>query len=128
MIIDGKNVLILHLKKKWWNMIKSGEKTEEYRRATIYWTKRLTEIIPVNMFVSDGDGNVVFRDKNYCTLYKQFDDVWLLKGFPKLTESDKIIKWEKPIITFREGFPEWGAPENESVFVIMEKERWEKQR
>lgn len=128
MIIDGKNVLILHLKEKWWNMIKSGEKTEEYCRATIYWTKRLIEIVPVNMFFSDRDGNVVLRDKNYYQFYKHFDEAWLLKGYPKLTESDKIIKWVSPMIVFRQGFPEWGAPENESVFVIKEMERWNEQR
>ena len=109
-------------------MIKSGEKPEEYRRATIFWTKRLMEIVPITMEVGDGNGGVFFRGKKYYQLYKHFDEVWLLCGYPKLTESDKIIKWVSPMIEFREGFPEWGAPENESVFVIMEKERWKKQR
>ena len=34
-------VLILHVKKEFFDMIKSGEKTEEYRRLTPYWGKRL---------------------------------------------------------------------------------------
>lgn len=33
--------LTLSLKKKWFDMIASGEKTEEYREITLYWQKRL---------------------------------------------------------------------------------------
>ena len=37
------NVKILHLvlKKKWYEMQESGEKTEEYRELTEYWRERL---------------------------------------------------------------------------------------
>lgn len=40
------NVKILHLvlKKKWYEMQESGEKTEEYRELSPYWRKRLTEL------------------------------------------------------------------------------------
>lgn len=34
------NVLHLTLKKKWFDMIASGEKTEEYREIKIYWLNR----------------------------------------------------------------------------------------
>jgi len=34
-------ILHLTLKKKWFDMILSGEKTEEYREIKPYWTKRL---------------------------------------------------------------------------------------
>lgn len=33
--------LILPVKKKWFNLIKSGQKTEEYRLVNDYWKKRL---------------------------------------------------------------------------------------
>ena len=33
-------MLILPIKKKWFDMIKSGEKKEEYREIKPYWTKR----------------------------------------------------------------------------------------
>jgi hypothetical protein len=33
--------LKLTIKKKWFNMIESGEKTEEYREITQYWINRL---------------------------------------------------------------------------------------
>lgn len=34
-------MLILPIKKKWFDMIKSGEKKEEYREIKTYWTSRL---------------------------------------------------------------------------------------
>ena len=34
-------MLILPIKKKWFDMIKLGEKKEEYREIKPYWTKRL---------------------------------------------------------------------------------------
>lgn len=118
MKIDGKNVLILHVKKKWWDMEKSDEKPEEYRRITSYWTKRLVEIVPYVIEVEYKKGNIMFQTTGKKFAYKKFDEVWLLCGYPKLTEADKIIKWKNPTIDIREGLPEWGAPENESVFVI----------
>lgn len=36
-----KKILHLPLKAKWYNMIESGEKTEEYREIKDYWLKRL---------------------------------------------------------------------------------------
>lgn len=118
MKIDGKEVLILHLKTKWWQMIKSGEKPEEYRRMTFYWIKRLVDIVPYIVEYISQKGSVIFQDTGKAPIFKKFDEVWLLCGYPKLTETDKIIKWKNPTIDIREGFPEWGAPENESVFVI----------
>jgi hypothetical protein len=34
-------VLVLSVKKKWFDLIKSGEKKEEYRKLNEYWKKRL---------------------------------------------------------------------------------------
>jgi len=34
-------ILHLTLKKKWFDMIASGEKKEEYREIKVYWAKRL---------------------------------------------------------------------------------------
>ena len=38
-------VLHLTLKKKWYDMIASGEKTEEYREIKPYWTTRLKDFL-----------------------------------------------------------------------------------
>lgn len=39
---EQHNVLRLNLKAKWYEMIESGEKKEEYREIKEYWTKRLS--------------------------------------------------------------------------------------
>ena len=38
---SDKRVLHLNLKGKWFDLIASGEKTEELRRATVRWKRRL---------------------------------------------------------------------------------------
>lgn len=38
---EGMRLLHLPLKAKWYDMIESGKKTEEYRAITEYWKKRL---------------------------------------------------------------------------------------
>lgn len=39
----GAEMLTLPIKKKWWDMIASGEKQEEYRDITPYWSKRFQQ-------------------------------------------------------------------------------------
>ena len=43
--IDEKVNKTLHfvLKRKWWDMIESGDKKEEYRTQSDYWIKRLVD-------------------------------------------------------------------------------------
>lgn len=45
-----KKILHLTLKKKWFDLIKSGEKKFEYREIKPYWTKRLCSKSPPNKF------------------------------------------------------------------------------
>lgn len=58
-------ILTLHLKKKWWDKIASGEKTIEYRLATQYWLKIL--------------------------MGKDYDEIHLWLGYPKKTDREKLI-------------------------------------
>lgn len=37
-----KRVLYLSVKKEWFDMIASGEKKEEYREMSTYWSSRLS--------------------------------------------------------------------------------------
>lgn len=43
MIRDPETDLFLVLKRQWFEMILSGNKTEEYRRITPYWSRRLQD-------------------------------------------------------------------------------------
>ena len=45
-----EKILHLTLKKKWFDMIASGEKTEEYREVKPYWTKRLKNFLEEKPF------------------------------------------------------------------------------
>ncbi len=44
-------ILHLHVKKKYFDQIKSGAKKHEYRRITTYWTKRLVYAPDYNMIM-----------------------------------------------------------------------------
>lgn len=42
---EGEKMLTFNLKKEWFEKIKSGEKTHEYREMTPYWEKRIYNAI-----------------------------------------------------------------------------------
>ena len=52
-------ILNLTLKKQWFDMILSGEKTEEYREIKEYWNKRLLENSFDVILFSNGYGSNV---------------------------------------------------------------------
>lgn len=60
-------ILTLNLKREYFEQIKSGIKTEEYRLCTPYWSKRL-------------EG-------------KTFDKIIIKLGYPKNDEIEKIIEF-----------------------------------
>lgn len=88
--------LKLALKRQWFDMIASGEKTEEYREINEYWVKRLTD-----------DGVI-----------KHFDVVHFTLGYPKSTDLERHIMRRIEDITIGTGNPEWGAEPNKKYFVI----------
>lgn len=84
--------LQLSLKKKWFEMTKSGIKTEDYREINDYWQKRL---------------------------FKDFKFNIMTLGYPKSTDTDRILKLEHKGIEIRTGNPQWGAEPNKLYFVIL---------
>jgi hypothetical protein len=56
-MIDNKYILHLVLKGKWYDMIKSGEKLEEYREITPYWKKRIIDKYPLYVKFHRGYSN-----------------------------------------------------------------------
>lgn len=55
-------MLTFNLKKEWFDKIKSGEKTHEYRELKDYWTKRLLLRSIFGLIyntIYDGDGHIV---------------------------------------------------------------------
>lgn len=88
-----KRILYLHIKTKYFNAIKSGEKAEEYRLFNSYWCTRLD--------------------------FRTYDEIHILRGYPKKGDlSQRIIfPWNgyeiKEII-----HPEFGE-NTVSVYAIM---------
>lgn len=104
--------LKLILKRKWYDLIDSGEKKEEYREIKSYWGKRLTKL-------PDGTWWELLTEKSQVR-YKEFDTVTFYLGYAK----------DRPSMTFKieniaigEGKPEWGAEPDRKYFVIKLGER-----
>lgn len=57
-------VLKLTVKKEWFELIKSGEKTEEYREIKPYWVERLTQISKKENYTSKEATENLLKDKN----------------------------------------------------------------
>lgn len=74
--------LILAVKGEYFDQIKSGEKTEEYREFNAYWIKRL-------------NGRV-----------RPYDRVIITRGYPKRDDKEKrivfpYVGWQKKTITHK---------------------------
>lgn len=92
--------LHLPLKAKWYEMIESGVKTEEYREIKPYWIDRITDVVPD------------YELGKYVNKAKPFTHVKFSYGYTKRTMTFEIES-----ITIGKGKPEWGAP-TEDVFII----------
>ena len=118
------NRLTLPLKTKWFDMIKSGEKLEEYREITPYWVSRLTVIIPKNdkehieeHFLSIAKHRILHG----IPVFRDFDVVEFTKGYPKKGDKKRRIVFKNPVIMISNwGVEKWGAIPSKWYFSI----RW----
>ena len=95
------NTLTFSLKRQWFNMIKSGEKKEEYREKSEYWQRRLYRSMDAN----DAEFN-------------QFDRLVFTLGYPKADDTERRLVFKNPRIRIGTGRPEWGAEPGKNYFVI----------
>lgn len=107
-------VLHLTLKKKWFDLIASGEKKEEYREIKEYWIKRLIS--------DDFNWDCATTDKrnaHYVScpngFYKHYDEVIFKNGYSKNAPQ---IRMKVQKIFRGEGFEDWGAEPGKPYFVI----------
>ena len=119
--------LQLSLKKQWFDLTKSGVKTEDYREINLYWFKRLVYRYK-DVLLYKGHHYNQISDKviyNICTHpvrmfgFVQFDSNIMTLGYPKSTDSERILKLEHKGIEIRTGNPELGAEPNKLYFVIL---------
>lgn len=111
--------LRLSLKKKWFEMTKSGIKKEDYREITDYWFRRLFEHPPFYEFEDfiDDINDLEFLLATSSSM-RHFDNNTMTLGYPKSTDTDRILKLEHKGIEIRIGNPEWGAEPGKLYFVI----------
>jgi len=98
-------MLNLNLEKKWFDMIASGEKREEYREITDYWIKRLFDNIEH------------FKKCEYHRIDRcpRFEKILFSNGYRK-GRKQMIVS----LINIRicNGKVEWGAQKNKLYFVL----------
>jgi len=131
LIVDEVMLLLLQLSliTKWFQMTKQLIKREDYRLITPYWCNRLLlwrgKSISKSQWIQkigDREYSTEFLMKKYINLgfitFKPFDFNIMTLGYPKATDTEKILKLEHKGIEIRTGNPEWGAEPNKLYFVI----------
>ena len=95
-------MLVLPIKKKWFDMIFSGEKKEEYREVSSYWKKRFSKVFPMypGSFLPVGGVAVWVEFRN---------------GYGKQVPSFCALC---ELVDVREGNPEWGAELGKKYYVL----------
>lgn len=118
------NTLYLPLKRKWFDLIKNGEKKEEYREIKPFYIKRFIKFKPlkidlINDYEKGFDEGEINGMENELTITSQkFKKVVFTLAYPSTEEKDRRIKFNNPKIRIGEGKPEWGAEPGKKYFVI----------
>lgn len=90
-----KKVLKLVVSKQWFDMIASGEKTEEYREIKGYWVRRLFDISNMNVDADTyawalQENIIISRESFFEYQSKGFTHVLFINGYRK--DSPRIEK------------------------------------
>ena len=101
-------MLTLPIKKKWFDMIKLGEKKEEYREIKPYYDSRFKYYIP-----DLGNIRIINTDIGFW-ITPVDDEIFFRNGYSKNSPTIKCkVKIEKGY-----GKPEWGAEPNKLYYVL----------
>lgn len=118
-----EKTLTLNLKAKWYNLIESGEKKEEYRLTKDFWVKRLaksvesykTQIESRESVINDGLDNSDFITEIES---KPFTKIRFVYGY----QPNHYMEFKFDSLYVGVGNKEWGAPDFD-VFIIKIGER-----
>lgn len=122
-----KNNKTLHLvlKRKWWDMIASGEKKEEYREVKPYWEKRLLNYKGlIEYYLANG---AELKIKSFLFPHRPVvEDVCnaFPRGFTRVTfqlgyrKDAPRMTFEIEEISIGKGREEWGAEPDKLYFII----------
>lgn len=132
--------LQLTLKTKWFEMTQPLIKKEDYRAITPYWAKRLLlchgnnltkelsdieieslceELTNAINCLGEIEEEIDFVLDNYYLSFKPFTTNTMTLGYPKASDTERILKLEHKGIEIRTGNPEWGAEPDKLYFVIL---------
>lgn len=100
------DTLHLILKGKWYDLIASGEKTEEYREAKPYWIKRIFDDSSAKLL---GVASIPLL----FSLRAKYERVCFHRGYTSQTMTFKIKDVSAGI-----GKAAWGAPADKTVIII----------
>lgn len=98
------------LKHKWYNLIASGEKKEEYRELSEYWTKRLLVLTLIGQKISHYLGRI---EEKHIVGFRDYDTICFHFGYTRTTMTFEIKE-----ISIGQGNPEWGAEPGKNYFII----------
>ena len=104
-------MLILPIKRNWLEMIRSGEKKEEYRAVSPYYTARLKTYLPY-IYCQNAVAEKVFRAAGEKGI--PFKGIVLRAGYSLLSPAVMI----HGRITIGHGRPEWGALPGEEYYIL----------
>ncbi len=125
--------LRLPLITRWFELTKAGVKTEDYREVNEYWYKKLVNksnlraikkrqlaFWVIQLSNQEGLNYTILPDLNeiFKGCFQSFTHNIMTLGYPKSTDTDKILKLEHKGIEIRTGNPELGAEPNKLYFVI----------
>ncbi len=103
-------VLHLFLRHKWYDMIASGEKKEEYRDIKI-WGRRVCTFGRTEL--CEGKCRECQYLINGDIYHTTVNKVCLHRGYTSTT-----LTYEVPLITIKEGNTDWGAPKGKEVISL----------
>lgn len=112
-------LLHLPLKAKWYEMIESGIKIEEYREIKPHWVQRLTRYGNDTLngrlyaeFMSTSPEVLKYNIEQGLMCFADYTHIKFSYGY-----TGRTMMFEIDSISIGIGIPEWGAP-NKDVFVI----------
>jgi len=104
-------MLILPIKRNWLEKIRAGEKKEEYRAISPYYTSRLKTYLPI-IYCQNTVAEKAFRAAGETGTH--FNDIVLRAGYSLLSPAIMVSGW----ITVGTGRPEWGALPGEEYYIL----------
>ena len=114
--------LTLPLKKKWFDLIKSGIKNEEYREIGMFWSVRFLGVTIAKKFnlvdYKFVEAQNIREDLNAVLTIDNYEKLFFTLGYPKAGDTERRLEFKNPKIRIGKGRPEWGAEPGKLYFVI----------